>query len=74
MLGRNETQIGHEPAGIREAGDVAEFRHQRRRGYQRQATQRCSAFTTGVSAQSGSAGFVVGFKAAALIRPRLLRA
>jgi pentapeptide MXKDX repeat protein len=55
MLGRNETQIGHEPAGIREAGDVAEFRHQRRRGYQRQATQRCSAFTTGVSAQSGSA-------------------
>src|ERR1035441_4123375 len=40
MLGRNETQIGHELAGIGETGDVAEFRHQRRRGHQRQATPR----------------------------------
>jgi hypothetical protein len=49
MLGRNETQIGHELAGIREAGDVAEFRHQRRRATSAKPRSACSAFTTGVS-------------------------
>ena len=40
---------------IGETGDVAEFRHQRRRGHQRRPRSACSAFTTGVSDQSGSA-------------------
>ena len=40
VLGRHQTEIGHELAWIDEARDVAEFGNQRCRNHQRHATQR----------------------------------
>src|ERR1700728_1245936 len=55
MLGRNETQIGHELPRIGETGDVAEFATSVAAATSARPRSACSAFTTGVSDQSGSA-------------------
>jgi hypothetical protein len=55
VLGRHQTEIGHELASIGEARDVAEFGNQRCRNHRRHACSACSACTTVASDQSGSA-------------------
>ena len=71
MLGRNETQIGHELPRIGETGDVAEFRHQRRRGHQREATQRLQRLHHWRQRPVRKRGFDVGFKMIPPSRRRL---
>ena len=72
MLGRNETQIGHELPRIGETGDVAEFRHQRRRGHQREATQRLQRLHHWRAQRPVlKRGFDVGFKMIPPSRRRL---
>ena len=71
MLGRNETQIGHELPRIGETGDVAEFRHQRRRGHQREATQRLQRLHHWRQRPIRQRGFDVGFKMIPPSRRRL---
>ena len=68
---KEQTQIGHELPRIGETGDVAEFRHQRRRGHQREATQRLQRLHHWRQRPIRQRGFDVGFKMIPPSRRRL---